>query len=429
MHIAVIGTGYVGLTTAVSLARQGHQVTGIDVNETKVNQLRNGKCPIYEPGVEEALKKGIADGLLRFGTQLKEAMASADVVFVCVGTPPKQDGSADLTHLLQAVDDLCSLQTNTSEERVIVLKSTVPVGTSDRVAERFRSFSRVYVVSNPEFLREGTALQDALEPTRIVIGAQEDRAFAIMQEVYDGVDAPRVFTTRANAEMIKYASNAFLATRISFMNELARLCMQLGTDVQTVARGMGLDSRIGSEFLRAGLGYGGSCFPKDTGALLQLAREHNSRFSILEQVQTVNASQPQWFVNRMRETIGSLQGKQVAVLGLSFKPDTDDIREAPSLTVLSLLLGEGARVSAFDPVASPVVQRLFPTVHYAGSPYEAVEGADAALLVTEWKVCTQLDWQKVKERMKSPYLFDGRNAWPAQPLKEAGFYYMGVGRS
>jgi UDPglucose 6-dehydrogenase len=429
MNVAVIGTGYVGLTTAVSLAMQGYQVVGVDVDEAKILQLQKGASPIYEPGLDKALKRMNEAGLLRFGTRLEEEAATAEVIFICVGTPSDEGGSADLRYLFQVVDDLSSLQSKESRERVVVVKSTVPVGTTDRVAERFHAFANVYVVSNPEFLREGSALQDALKPSRIVIGAEEDRAFAIMQQLYEGIDAPRVLTTRANAEMIKYASNAFLATRISFMNELARLSDRLGTDVQTVARGMGLDSRIGPEFLRAGLGYGGSCFPKDTVALLQIAREQGVSLSILEKVREVNVSQPGWFVSRMREELGGLKDKRVAVLGLSFKPDTDDIREAPSLNVLSLLLAEGASVAAYDPVAVPRVQRIFPAVDYTLTPYDAFQGADAALLVTEWKACTQLDWRQVKERMNTPYLFDGRNAWPAKPLREAGFFYMGVGRS
>ncbi|MFY0545514.1 UDP-glucose dehydrogenase family protein [Brevibacillus sp. H7] len=429
MNVVVIGTGYVGLTTAVSLAMQGHQVAGIDVDESKIIQLRQGKTPFYEPGLDEALPRVLGTGTLRFTTRLQDAAHEATVVFICVGTPSGADGSADLRFLLNAVDNLLELQEKTPAERVIAVKSTVPVGTTDYVAQQLQSFPELHVVSNPEFLREGSALRDALEPSRIVIGAETDRAFALMEQLYLGISAPRVLTTRANAEMIKYASNAFLATRISFMNELARLCDKLGTDVKTVARGMGLDSRIGPEFLQAGLGYGGSCFPKDTTALLQLAKQHEVSLTILEKVREVNLNQPEWFIRRMRDQLATLSGKRIAVLGLSFKPETDDIREAPSLKVLSLLLAEGADVAAYDPVASPSVQRIFPHVTYADTPYDACNGADAAILVTEWKECTQLDWVQVKERMSAPFLFDGRNAWPAKQLKDIGFSYTGVGRS
>lgn len=422
MNVAVIGTGYVGLTTAVSLALQGHQVVGIDVDEDKINLLRSGTAPIYEPGMDEALRQVVNAKTLRFSTEWREAAHQAEVVFICVGTPPGADGAADLRYLLAAVDEIDELQSSAPKERVVVVKSTVPVGTTDQVAQRLQAHPDLHVVSNPEFLREGSALQDALEPLRIVIGADAERAFAMMQQLYQGISAPRVLTTRANSEMIKYASNAFLATRISFMNELARLGDRLGTDVQTVARGMGLDSRIGPEFLRAGLGYGGSCFPKDTYALVQLAKQHGVSLTILEKVQEVNRTQPEWFVRKMRDRLHNLSEKRIAVLGLSFKPDTDDIREAPSLQVLALLLAEGATIAAYDPVAVPGVKRIFPAIHYTDNPYDAFTGADAAILVTEWTECTQLNWQEVKHRMRTPHLFDGRNAWPSKQLKESGFF-------
>lgn len=429
MEVAVVGTGYVGLTTAVSFALHGHRVTGVDVDAAKINRLKQKICPIYEPGLEEALARAIDSGALRFAASLKEGARDADVLFICVGTPEAADGSADLSYLFAAVDDIRALQADVPKQRTVVIKSTVPVGTADRVAALLAACGGIHVASNPEFLREGSALQDALSPSRIVIGADADEAFAVLKRLYEGVKAPRVFTTRADAELIKYASNAFLATKISFMNELARLCAVLGTDVQTVARGMGLDSRIGPEFLQAGLGFGGSCFPKDTIALLQLAKQHGVSLSILEKVRDLNATQPDWFIARLRDRLGTLHGKRIAVLGLAFKPNTDDIREAPSLKVLNVLLPEGAAVSAYDPVASPAVARLFPQVTYASDPYAALQAADAAVLVTEWKQCVDLDWQQVKAVMNAPVLFDGRNAWPADALSKAGFVYVGVGRS
>jgi UDPglucose 6-dehydrogenase len=428
MKVAVIGTGYVGLTTAVSLAMNGHQVIGIDLVASKVEKLRQGISPIYEPGLEEALKKVLDDGALVFFTDLTEAK-DAEIFFICVGTPEAADGTADLTYLLGAVSDIEKVHSLAPQERIVVIKSTVPVGTGEKVSGMLAGCQGVSVASNPEFLREGTALLDALEPSRIVIGVDNPQAAARMEELYNGVKAPRVITTRANAELIKYASNAFLATRISFMNELARLSTALGTDIVTIARGMGLDSRIGPQFLRAGVGYGGSCFPKDTIALLQLAAEHNVHLSILDKVREVNATQPGWFLEQLCLQLPDLKGKQIAVLGLTFKPDTDDIREAPSLKLIEALLQKGASVKAFDPIGAPGVSKLFPQITYTQSAAEACEGAHAALLVTEWEQCVQLDWKQVHQSMAQPLLVDGRNAWPNQEVKEAGFHYIGVGRS
>ncbi|WP_301170821.1 UDP-glucose dehydrogenase family protein [Brevibacillus nitrificans] len=428
MKVAVIGTGYVGLTTAVSLAMHGHEILGIDLVAAKIAQLRQGKSPIYEPGLEEALAQMLEQGNLQFSTEIKDA-SEAEMMFICVGTPEASDGSADLSYLLAAVSDVASLQQPSSGKRVIVIKSTVPVGTGDRIAEQLRGNDSVYVASNPEFLREGSAMQDALNPSRIVLGADHEAAFAAMEQLYKGVNAAKVTTTRANAEFIKYASNAFLATKISFMNELARLSTVLGTDITTVAQGMGLDSRIGPEFLRAGVGYGGSCFPKDTIALLQLAGQHGISLSILDKVREVNTTQPAWFLERLEEQLHGVAGKKIAVLGLAFKPDTDDIREAPSLKVLEALQKKGASIAAYDPIASAIVGAQFPSVEYVKHPAAAFKGAHAAMLITEWKECVQLDWKEIKASMAAPILFDGRNAWPGDLLKDAGFAYTGVGRS
>jgi UDPglucose 6-dehydrogenase len=429
MNVAVIGTGYVGLTTAVSLAIQGHTVTGIDIDRNKIRQLQNGQVPIYEPGLDVELRKASSAGRIGFTSEVAEGVEQAEIIFICVGTPAEADGSANLRHVYAAAEELKQSVAASAGKRVIAIKSTVPVGTADEIAQVFSDREDFHVVSNPEFLREGTALHDALEPSRIVIGAEHQESFRLMETLYASVSAPRLHTTRTNAEMIKYASNAFLATRISFMNELARLCAKMGIDIQVVARGMGLDTRIGPEFLRAGLGYGGSCFPKDTSALLQVARENGVTLSILENVKQVNSTQPEWFLAQVRNKLHSLYNKRIALLGLAFKPDTDDVREAPSLNLISLLLAQGALVSAYDPMADAHVQNLHPDIHYAASPYEALTDADAALLVTEWQACTRLDWQRVKQLMAAPNLFDGRNAWPVQQLVELGFHYTGVGRS
>ncbi|MDF2684621.1 MAG: UDP-glucose/GDP-mannose dehydrogenase family protein, partial [Brevibacillus sp.] len=418
MKVAVIGTGYVGLTTAVSLAINGHDVLGIDLVEAKIVQLQQGKSPIYEPGLEEALGELLKRGTLHFTTKIADAW-EAEILFICVGTPESADGTADLTYVFAAVSEVESLHRKAPRKRAVVMKSTVPVGTGDRIAEQLREIDGLHVVSNPEFLREGSALQDALEPARIVIGTDHKEAADAMEQLYRGVSATRVLTTRANAELIKYASNAFLATRISFMNELARLSGELGTDIVTVAYGMGLDSRIGPEFLRAGVGYGGSCFPKDTIALLQLAHQHGISMTILDKVREVNATQPIWFLEQLQKQLDNVAGKKIAVLGLAFKPETDDIREAPSLKVLEALQKAGASVAAYDPIAADIVRPLFPKIEYTDNPAEAFKGADAALLITEWKECVQLDWGEIKASMAAPLLFDGRNAWPAKQLKDA----------
>jgi len=427
MRIAVVGTGYVGLTTAVSLAMHGHHVTGIDVDTAKVEKLQAGITPIYEPGLDQQLIQMLKEGRLQFAPSADGCAEETDIYYLCVGTPSQADGTANLRYLFQAADSLRRYLGRGTRAQALVIKSTVPVGTGDKVAEMFHQ-PRVHVVSNPEFLREGTALQDALKPSRIVIGAASEEAVELMNQLYADMAAPRVYTTRTNAEMIKYASNAFLAAKISFMNELARLCAKTGTDISMVALGMGLDTRIGSEFLRAGLGYGGSCFPKDTDALLHLGREHGVELTILEQVRKVNQTQADWFVAEMKRKLKSLTGKRIGLLGLSFKPDTDDIREAPSLALLSRLRQEGADVVAYDPVAIPFVQAQFPDVTYVNRPMDAFVQADAAVLVTEWEACTRLDWPEIRSVMRFPCLFDGRNAWPTDIVKQLGFAYTGVGR-
>ncbi|AUM64878.1 UDP-glucose/GDP-mannose dehydrogenase family protein [Brevibacillus laterosporus] len=429
MKVAVIGTGYVGVTTGVALAMAGHEVTGVDVDEEKIRLLQTGKSPIYEPGLDEALVDVISRGKLEFTTDHTVALLSAQIIFICVGTPSDQEGRADLRVFKDVIDQVHQMLCHDDDERILVIKSTVPVGSNDQVAELFSDCPQIHVVSNPEFLREGSALQDSLQPARIVMGASSTQAFERLEELYKNIEAPRIKTSRLNAEMIKYASNAFLSMRISFMNELARLSDKLGTDISIIATGMGLDSRIGPEFLQAGLGYGGSCFPKDTSALLSIAEERDEPLTILYQVAKVNEQQPTWFLQKLEQRLGDLANKRIALLGLSFKPNTDDIREAPAQKLLTILREKEALITAYDPVAMPNMQRVFSgeQVTYTQTPYEAVNGADAVILCTEWGEFLELDYERVYHMMRKPLIFDGRNALAHSELGKIGFEYVGIG--
>lgn len=428
MNIAVIGTGYVGLTTAISFAIRGHDVTCLDVDHAKIEQLKNGILPIYEPQMDDAFRQVQEQHPIRFTSSVQDVAQDHPLYFLCVGTPSDTNGKADLTYVIEAIDTLKERIPVSNDHKAVVLKSTVPIGTASRVAKLLSVREDLIVVSNPEFLREGSALVDSLHPSRIVIGTQSAEAKSLMDEVYANFQAPVLYTTWNNAEMIKYASNAFLATKISFMNELARLCERVGADITMVAQGMGLDSRIGGEFLRAGIGYGGSCFPKDTAALVTVAHDHQVELSIVERAMRVNQSQTEWFLQKLNVDDGDWHGKKIAILGLSFKPDTDDIREAPSLAILKQLTGVGAKLVTYDPVASYHVRRLYPAVTYVSTPYEALDQANVAILVTEWKELVELDWTRVHSIMKSPVLLDGRNVWPVEELRALGFEYTGVGR-
>lgn len=428
MKIAVIGTGYVGLTTAVSLAMRGHEVTSVDIDQNKIEQLQRGILPIYEPDMDLALITLQQQGQLQFTSSLTGGAKDATVFIFCVGTPADETGKADLSYVFQGITELARTIPQGDGTRAIVLKSTCPIGTASRVADLLSNRTDLTVISNPEFLREGSALYDSLYPSRIVIGADSQAGYRFMEEVYAGFSSPKLFTTWNNAEMIKYASNAFLATKISFMNELSRLCDSANADVSVVAEGMGLDSRIGAEFLRAGIGYGGSCFPKDTHALVQTARDHQVELSIVQSVMEVNRTQPSWFLSKLPSLLGPLQGKKIALLGLSFKPNTDDIREAPSLSVIKSLREAGAIISAYDPAAMENMKRVFPDIQFENSAYNAIASADATILLTEWKELVDLDWRRVKQLMKSPVLLDGRNVWPMKSLAQMGFTYIGAGR-
>ena len=433
MRIAVVGTGYVGLVAGTCFADSGHTVTCVDVDAAKVEQLRAGQTPIYEPGLEELLQKNLKAGRLSFTTGLVEAVRQCEVVFIAVGTPQGEDGNADLRVAMSVAHQIAD-----AAERytVIVNKSTVPVGTASRMQAEIAARSKVEidVVSNPEFLKEGAAIDDFQRPDRIVIGAGSDRARALIAELYAPyvrTESPMYFMDPRSAELTKYAANAMLATRISFMNEVAMLCERVGADVDSVRKAMGSDKRIGQSFLFPGAGYGGSCFPKDVKALVATARNHGLDFALLAAVDAVNDRQKRLLAQKARAHFGSgnLRGKKAAVWGLAFKPKTDDVRAAPALALVEELLADGMRITVHDPVAMETSRRqLGDRVEYTEHPYAALEGADALFLMTEWNEFRQPDFQRILAAMKQPILFDGRNIWNAQRVRQLGFTYYGVGR-
>ncbi len=432
MRIAVVGTGYVGLVTGTCFAETGNTVTCIDIDQDKVNKLQSGRITIYEPGLEQLFERNIKQSRLLFTTNLADGIKGADVIFLALPTPPGEDGSADLKYILKVADDLGPLL---QEYTVIVDKSTVPVGTADKVRERIAKNAKVEfdVVSNPEFLREGVAVEDFMKPERVVIGTRSQRARKIMETLYSPFvrqGNPLVFMDERSAELTKYAANSFLATKISFMNEVANLCELLGADVDSVRKGIGTDSRIGKRFLFPGIGYGGSCFPKDVQALARSAEDSKYDFRILKAVMDVNTYQKTKLFDRIKEYFkGDLKGKQIAVWGLAFKPHTDDIREAPALYNIELLLQEGAVVRAHDPEAMENVKRIFgDKIKYFENPYEAAQGADAILIATEWPEFRTPDFEKLSGALKSKVIFDGRNVYELDVMKEHGYVYYSIGR-
>lgn len=432
MRIAVVGTGYVGLVAGTCFAESGNNVVCIDIDAKKIEGLRKGVVPIFEPGLEELLERNVHDGRLAFTTSYAEGIARAQVVFIAVGTPPGEDGSADLRYVLDAARSIAKAMTGYT---VIVDKSTVPVGTARKVKEAVRASTQheFDVVSNPEFLKEGAAIDDFLKPDRVVIGSESKRAAEVMDELYSPfvrTGNPILHMDIASAELTKYAANAMLATRISFMNEIANLCSRVGANVDMVRKGIGSDDRIGPRFLFAGCGYGGSCFPKDVKAIVRTAAEHGYPFRILEAVEEVNERQKRVLVERVQAHYGkNLQGKHFAVWGLSFKPNTDDMREAPSLEVIEGLLAAGATVKAYDPVAmNEARHRHFgDRIAYAEVPMGALEGADGLVLVTEWNEFRRPDFEAVKAALRQPVIFDGRNVYPRATLEKLGFTYYGMG--
>jgi UDPglucose 6-dehydrogenase len=418
--IGAIGVGWVGLVTSVCFAEIGHRVVAMDVDEAKIEALRRGEVPIHEPGMEELLERNRERLVLT--TSMADVLDAARLLFVCVDTPPTYSGDADLSRVQAVVDEL-----RDDGERALVMKSTVPVGTGRSIR---RNLPQIAYVSCPEFLKEGSAIDDFLHPDRVVIGADpgDEWAADAVAKLYEPLGGELVRTDVASAEMVKLASNAFLATKISFINEIANVSEEVGADVTEVARGMGLDDRIGPKFLKAGIGFGGSCFPKDTQSLKQLAGNTGYHFQLLTAVIEVNELQKRRVMGKLTKHLGSLVGKKVALLGLAFKPDTDDMREASSLVLASRLQGEGATVTGYDPVAEERARELLPTVEFCESAAHALEGADAAVLVTEWPEFAELDWAQLRERMATPLIVDGRNFLDPAALREAGFTYEGIGR-
>ena len=433
MRIAVVGTGYVGLVAGTCFADSGHTVACVDVDAGKIAQLRKGKTPIYEPGLEELLHRNIAAERLSFSTDLAAAVKASEVVFIAVGTPQGESGDADLRIAMAVAHQVAGA---VERYTVLVNKSTVPVGTAARMQAEIAARTQVPVdvVSNPEFLKEGAAIDDFMRPDRIVIGASSERARAIMSEMYAPfvrTESPIYFMDPRSAELTKYAANAMLATRLSFMNEVAALCERVAADVDAVRKAMGSDERIGQKFLFPGCGYGGSCFPKDVKALIATARNHGLDFALLSAVDAVNDRQKRLLAQKAKTHFGppGLRGKKLGVWGLAFKPRTDDMREAPSIALIEELLAEGAIVTAHDPVAMDNARRVFGEgVHFVQNPYQAVEGAEGLFLVTEWNEFRQPDFGRIQKAMKDPVLFDGRNIWNARRLRELGFTYYGIGR-
>ena len=432
MHIAVIGSGYVGLVTGACFAEFGVDVTCLDVDAEKIAQLSRGHATIYEPGLEQLIQKNLHAGRLKFTTDLPSAVEPASVVFLAVGTPPRADGSADLTFVEDAATQVAR---QLGSYKVIAMKSTVPVGTGKRLRElinaNLSSPARFSVVSNPEFLREGAAISDFMRPDRVVIGSDDPEATELMRELYRPlylIETPFVITSVEGAELIKYAANAFLATKISFINEIANLCEKVGCDVHDVARAIGMDRRIGGKFLHPGPGFGGSCFPKDTRALTVIGREYNSPMRIVDAVVTVNEQQRQSMLPKIENLVGGLRDKRVAVYGLSFKPETDDMRDAPSVDIIRALVAAGASVIAYDPVAQQEAKKLLPEIDYAQDEYEAATGADVLVFVTEWNQFRALDMERIYRLMKTPNVADLRNIYEPADMRELGFNYVGVGR-
>ena len=432
MNIAVVGTGYVGLVTGTCLSETGNNVTCVDINEEKVKLMQQGQVPIYEPHLDTLFHRNIKAGRLKFTTKLSEGIADAEIIFLALPTPPGEDGSADLSYVLGVAEEIGKLLNG---YKVLVDKSTVPVGTAEKVAEAVRrNYKGEFdVVSNPEFLREGFAVDDFLKPDRVVIGTRSERAKKVMEELYRPYvrsGNPIVVMDEKSAELTKYAANAFLATKITFMNEIANLCERLGADVDNVRIGIGSDDRIGKRFLFPGIGYGGSCFPKDVQALVKSANEAKYDFRILDAVMEVNEKQKTIILPRIKDYFkGNISGRKFAVWGLAFKPDTDDIREAPALYVINELLKGGANVSAFDPEAMSNVKKVVgDTIHFAADQYEALKDADALIICTEWSVFRTPDFARVSSLLKSKIIFDGRNLYSLDQMAKLGFYYSSIGR-
>ncbi|WP_420317044.1 UDP-glucose dehydrogenase family protein [Ekhidna sp.] len=432
MKIAVVGTGYVGLVTGTCFAETGNHVTCIDIDKAKVDKLNNKQITIYEPGLETLFERNIRQGRLEFTTSLEEGIKGAKIIFLALPTPPGEDGSADLQYVLRVAEDLGPML---EDFTVIVDKSTVPVGTAEKVTAKVQEGAKVdfEVVSNPEFLREGVAVDDFMKPDRVVIGAESEKSIKLMEQLYAPFvrqGNPIIFMDVRSAELTKYAANSFLATKITFMNEIANLCELMGADVDKVRKGIGTDTRIGNRFLFAGIGYGGSCFPKDVQALAKSSTEVDYDFKILNSVMSVNQNQKQKLIDPLKKYFGGdLSGKTIAVWGLAFKPYTDDIREAPALENIKTLLSLGAKVKAYDPEAMDNVKNIFgDDIYFANDQYDAIDDADALIIMTEWPIFRTPEFEKIKSTLKNQVIFDGRNLYDLSQMKELGFEYHSIGR-
>ncbi len=432
MHICMVGTGYVGLVTGTCFAEFGNDVICVDIDSTKIEKLNRGEIPIYEPGLDDLVAKNVKEGRLTFTTDMKYAVENSLVIFVAVGTPQAEDGSADMRYVEAVAKDIAKFMNG---YKVVVNKSTVPVGAGkwikDVIQKHLKAPIHFSVVSNPEFLREGSAIEDFMRPNRVVIGAEDSEAMAIMKDLYSPlylIETPIVMTDLASAELTKYAANAFLAVKISFINEVANLCERVGADVHDVARGMGLDNRIGSKFLHAGPGYGGSCFPKDTRALVSIGQKHDYQIQIVEAAVRVNEQQRKVMVQKIKKAVGKLSDKTIAILGLAFKPNTDDMREAPAVDIIEALQAEGAKIRAYDPVAIHEAKKVLKNVEFCEETYETLEGADALIFMTEWNQFRSLDLDKIRNLLRTPIVLDLRNIYDPQRMREKGFQYYSVGR-
>ncbi|MBI4744404.1 MAG: UDP-glucose/GDP-mannose dehydrogenase family protein [Actinobacteria bacterium] len=429
MNVGIIGVGYVGLVTGSCLARMGNKVICADIDTEKIDKLNQGIMTIYEPGLDEVVKAGLAETTLRFSDQIESTVEESDLIFICVGTPSDESGAADLKYVKEVAKGIAA---SIHRYKVIINKSTVPVGTTRIVQkiieENMPHFHEFDVVSNPEFLREGSAVEDFMNPDRIVIGSDSQKAIGLMTELYAPLKAPLVIADSASAEMIKYASNSFLATKVSFINAISNICDNVGADVKKVALGMGYDKRIGFEFLEAGPGFGGSCFPKDCKALIKIAEDSGYDFRLLKGVMEVNEAQQELMVSKLKNLLGGLKEKTIAALGLSFKPNTDDIRESPAICIIKGLLKEGASVKAYDPVSNENAKKILPEIKYEKDAYDAVKGSDGIIILTEWDEFKWLDFEKIKQTVKNPLILDTRNCLDPQLLRKSGYIYQGVGR-
>ena len=429
MKIGIIGSGYVGLVTGACFAELGNEVVCVDVDEAKVNNLNKNIMPIYEPGLEEWVIKNRKEKRLSFTTNLKSAIKESEIIFICVGTPPKDNGEADLSYVDNVARTIAEVM---DSYKIIVEKSTVPVETGNEIAKTIRDYNShkadFDIVSNPEFLREGTAINDFMHPDRIVIGCETDKARKAMQNLYSKLKAPILFTDIKSAEIIKHASNSFLATKISFINAIANICELAGADVEKVAEGIGLDKRIGKSFLSAGIGYGGFCFPKDAEAFIRIAERLGYDFSLLKATQEINYAQRKHFINKIEKALWVVKNKTIGILGLAFKPNTDDMRFAPSIGIIKELQREGAKVKAYDPVATEKSKEILNNVIYCNDAYEAAKDADALIIITEWNEFMNIDFKKLKSLMRNALIIDGRNIYDPEQMKKEGFHYISIGR-